>query len=415
MSERNVTEPACEAIDPQEILDHGYTIVRDAIRSDQLGAIRDSAELFLERARERSRGDRNIGWDTHRVPHPDLYGFVDSDTSALYEPLVSERILDCNRRLMRAESVCLTHASLFTEPGRKLEKRFQWHRDSVLRPSAPLPLRALQADHQANASGALTWNIALHDDRSLWVVPGSNRRANTAIEQEVLERPKMLSDEPLPGAQPCELRAGDGVAFDATMLHSGSNDRDKYRRTFNVSYRGFGGPVLAYNRTTNWKPDLLERLPKCIRPMFSRFEQMFEEERDSIANTLRAIIDRDESAFLALLARLHPGEQERMVCVLQLHRLAYALRALSARVPGADYLTTTLDHPSNSWRTAELLKRFSAEEVQVLWERFAALDRRLKRATDSAGGSTTEHPDYEQVETPQGFDVREFIASWEQQ
>ena len=90
-------------------------------------------------------------------------------------------------------------------PGRS-SKIFQWHRDSVLRPSSPLPLNGLQADCQANAPGVLSWNIALHDDDSLWVVPGSNRRGNTAAEQEVFDRPAQLADEPLPGG--ALLRAG---------------------------------------------------------------------------------------------------------------------------------------------------------------------------------------------------------------
>ena len=38
----------------------------------------------------------------------------------------------------------------------------------------------LQAEHQANAYGTITWNISLFEDYSLWVVPGSNRRPNTA-------------------------------------------------------------------------------------------------------------------------------------------------------------------------------------------------------------------------------------------
>ena len=242
--------------EPKTILDQGYLIVRCAIEPDRLEPVRATAELFLDRARERSRGDPNVGWDAHRVPHPALYDFIDRDTAALFDPLVSDRVLDVNRRLMAAPEVGLNTASLFTEPGKLLSRIFQWHRDSVLRPSSPLPLSGLQADCQANAPGVLSWNIALHDDDSLWVVPASNRRGNTAVEQEVLDRPAQLADEPLPGARRCELAAGDAVVFDAAMLHSGSNDADRYRRTFNVAYRELGGPVLAHSRVTYWKPDL---------------------------------------------------------------------------------------------------------------------------------------------------------------
>ena len=164
-----------QTTEAKTVLDQGYLIVRGAIDPEQLEPVRATAELFLDRARERSRGDPNVGWDAHRVPHPALYDFVDRDTAILFDPLVSDRVLDVNRRLMDAPEAGLNTASLFTEPHKPLGKIFQWHRDSVLRPSSPLPLSGLQAGWtgQANAPGVLSWNIALHDDDSLWVVPGS--------------------------------------------------------------------------------------------------------------------------------------------------------------------------------------------------------------------------------------------------
>ena len=124
-----------QTIEPRTVLDQGYLIVRGAIEPERLEPIRATAELFLDRARERSRGDANVGWDSHRVPHPGLYDFIDfidGDTAALFAPLVSDRVLAVNRRLMVAPEVGLNTASLFTEPGKPLASMFQWHRDSVL-------------------------------------------------------------------------------------------------------------------------------------------------------------------------------------------------------------------------------------------------------------------------------------------
>ena len=245
-------------------------------------------------------------------------------------------------------------ASLFTQPARRLKKRFQFHRDFA--PRSSLPLRGLQTDYQANAAGHLTWNVALYDDASLWVVPGSNRRATSDAEQEVLNRPAMLSDEPVPGAVPCELAAGDAAAFDATMIHSGSNNTDTFRRTFNVSYRAFGGPVFPHNRGTSWKPDILERLTPQSARAFSRFELLLGEERDTIAVTFHAMVNCDEPAFHRHLAQLHPGEQGRMACVVLLDKIAYSLWTLSRRDSGSisndEYGELSIDHPHNSWRTA---------------------------------------------------------------
>ena len=404
--------------EPKTILDQGYLIVRGAIEPERLEPVRATAELFLDRARERSRGDPNVGWDAHRVPHPALYDFIDRDTAALFDPLVSERVLEVNRRLMAAPEVGLNTASLFTEPGKRLTTIFQWHRDSVLRPSSPLPLGGLQADCQANAPGVLSWNIALHDDDSLWVVPASNRRDNTAAEQEVLDRPAQLADEPLPGARRCELAAGDAVVFDAAMVHSGSNDADRHRRTYNVAYREFGGPVLAHSRATYWKPDLFGSLTPETARRFERFERLLGEEQDTIEGAFRAVIERDGTVFREHLARLHPGRLGRMVCVVQLHKVAHALWKLAEvgaeALPDADYQTVTLDHLGNRWRTAALLERFTGADVRRLRGGFADLDRRLRPTPRQASGgpTDTEPTDYEQYEMPRDFDVVDFVASW---
>ena len=56
---RMMTEQTDE---PKTILDQGYLIVRGAIEPERLEPVRATAELFLDRARERSRGDPNVGW-----------------------------------------------------------------------------------------------------------------------------------------------------------------------------------------------------------------------------------------------------------------------------------------------------------------------------------------------------------------
>ena len=402
--------------EPKTILEHGYVIVRGAIEPERLEPVRATAERFLDRARERSRGDPNVGWDAHRVPHPGLYEFIDRDTAALFDPLVSDRVLDVNRRLMAAPEVGLNTASLFTEPAKTLTRIFQWHRDSVLRPSSPLPLSGLQADCHANAPGVLSWNIALHDDDSLWVVPGSNRRGNTPTEQEVFDRPAQLADEPLPGARPCDLAAGDAVVFDAAMVHSGSADADRRRRTFNVAYREFGGPVLAHSRVTCWKPDLFECLAPETARRFERFERLLCYERDTVEVTFRAVIERDGAAFREHLARLHAGRVGRMVCVVQLHKIAHALWRIAETgaeaLSDADYQAVTLDHLDNRWRTAALLERFTGAEAKRLRDGFADLDRRLRNGPRPAAGGPAESADYEQYEMPPDFEVDDFVASW---
>ena len=203
--------------------------------------------------------------------------------------------------------------------------------------------------------------------------------------------------------------AGDAVVFDAAMVHSGSNDADRRRRTFNVAYREFGGPVLAHSRATYWKPDLFGSLTPETARRFERFERLLGEEQDTIEGAFRAVIERDGTSFREHLARLHPGRSGRMVCVAQLHKVAHALWKLaevgSEALSDADYQTVTLDHLGNRWRTAELLERFTGVEMCRLRDRFAEFDRRLR--------GPQEPIDYEQYEMPRDFDLEDFVASWE--
>ena len=67
----------------------------------------------MQRAYEQSRDDANVGWERHRIPHPPLSDFVDSETNVLFDALLADRILAIHRRLMAAKSAGLLSANLF--------------------------------------------------------------------------------------------------------------------------------------------------------------------------------------------------------------------------------------------------------------------------------------------------------------
>ena len=93
-----------------------------------------------------------------------------------------------------------------------------WHRD--ISPQLTGPLGVLQHDLRANSEAAepgvaagrgvgyCQWNVALYDDPTLWLVPGSHRRLNTPEENAALLR---YPCEPLPNAVHAKLRPGDGL------------------------------------------------------------------------------------------------------------------------------------------------------------------------------------------------------------
>ena len=76
----------------QEILDQGFVRVRQAIGSERLEPLRETTELFLQRARAQTPGD---GWDNHRVPHPGLYDFVDGRYERAFRRPASRTATGC--------------------------------------------------------------------------------------------------------------------------------------------------------------------------------------------------------------------------------------------------------------------------------------------------------------------------------
>ena len=91
------------------------------------------------------------------------------------------------------------------------------------------------------------------------------------------------------------------------------------------------------------------------RELLSRFSALRDEELDRVTSLFRALIDRDEQTFLAELARIHPGERQRIVAVTQLSKFAHKIR-FQPEGYGFDLM-----------HSDEVASRFSEEEIETLW------------------------------------------------
>jgi len=74
------------------------------------------------------------------------------------------------------------------------------------------------------------WNLALFEDESLIVVPGSHRRARTDFERQAGPYEKHI-----PGQKSVKLQPGDVVFYDNNILHRGVYDKGKERMTLHGS------------------------------------------------------------------------------------------------------------------------------------------------------------------------------------
>ena len=393
-------------VDLGQLKKDGFIILREVIPPDQLEGLRKNFETLVDRQREIWARDREPGdppggvWEAD--PQPRLRGWqnlIDETTADTMEFCLHENTRGVNRQLMQAEEASNTGIFMMCNPVRD-HGPAKWHRD--IHPMDEGPLLGLQIDLLKNAPGYLQWNIPLYDDDVLWVIPGSHRRSNTDEENCLLGEDPCV---PLPNGLQVELKAGDGVVYTNTILHWGSNYGTKLRRTVHLGYRSFGGPVFPY--VPGFVRDLgfTRYLSESGRQLYDRLAAFYAEECDTITSLLRAVLDKDVEPFQDALARLHPAEPARIVCLILISKLVYKLR-FDSHPKQRNYL--------RDWTQHEVVgPRFSQKEIDTLWQRFSALDARLRSDEEQfVPGFQSGPMEYVYQDLPEDFDVEEFIASW---
>ena len=389
-------------VNPQQLRDDGYLIIRECIPSKQLDELRHSFEVLVERqkgiwVRDRKPDDPTGGvWETSAQPRLWFDTVVDKATANTVEFCLHENTLGVSRQLMCASDAAVVALFLMCSPVRD-HGPSNWHRD--IHPIDQAPLTGLQMDLLENAPGLMQWNIPLYNDNVLWVVPGSHRRPNTKAEdRQLLKNPK----QPLPNSIPVELKEGDGVVYANIILHWGSNYSTKLRRTIHLGYRAFGGLIYPYVPHFYWDLDFTKHLSPLVRSTFERFEMLFYQECRHIVSVFNAIINKDADDFRVGLAALHPGENRRIVCVILLSKLAYKMRF------------EPTDYGGDLKKYKEISQHFSSKELETLWGRFVPLDAKLQSDTkEYVPGFQSGPMKYYFNEMPTDFDVEDFIASWD--
>ena len=401
-------------VDPQQFIEDGFVIVRECVPPERLDELRDSFEVLIDRqraiwSRERGPDDPSGGvWDTHPQPRVSFHTVADEATANTIEFCLHENTMGVARQLMRAPDVGMHQMAIMCNPVSD-HGPDPWHRDTGAASDAPI--EGLAMDMVENGPGYVQWNIPLYDDNVLWVVPGSHRRANTEEEES-----QLLADPraPLPGAVPVELRAGDGVVYTNFILHWASDYSTKLRRTIHTAYQSFGGPLYRYFHLW-WDLGFTKDLPPSVRKPFEHWDRLITQEHDVIEAIYRGMLDIDADAFRKGLAALHPGEKGRMVCVVLLCKIAQKLHAMTR----PNFADRPAEQQSQTVRSGaahlydDVTRRFTADELDLLWRRFATLDAALQMNGEQvAAGSRSEATTYRGDKMPANFDVEDFIQSW---
>jgi hypothetical protein len=126
-----------------------------------------------------------------------------------------KEILECDE-----DELILELYNLLVRPDKDFELR--WHRDDI--PPTATPEQELE--RLDKPAWHAQWNLALYNDSSLIVVPGSHKRARTQVERDAEPYAKFL-----PGQKVVEMKAGDVIFYNNNILHRGVYDANIERMT----------------------------------------------------------------------------------------------------------------------------------------------------------------------------------------
>lgn len=162
-------------------------------------------------------------------PHHEIYAesyFADYVISAVTE------ILSCTK-----DDLVMELYNLLIRPDRDFALR--WHRDAIPPTATAEQEQRLLEEPILHAQ----WNLALRDDDSLVLVPGSQRRARTKFEREADPY-----EDNMPDQMTVRLRAGDLVFYNNNILHRGVYSAQNERMTLHGSMGVIGAdPDRAKN------------------------------------------------------------------------------------------------------------------------------------------------------------------------
>jgi len=391
-------------VDRERFIREGFLVRRQVVPAGELEALRTSYETLIER-----QGGRQ--WQAGKANPPEqprltTGTLVDESTANAAEVWLHENTLGVSRQLCCLPQVTAVWAMWMMCNPLTDHGPAHWHRD--IHPIDMAPMCVLQRDFLENGPRYLQWNIALHDDDVLWVVPGSHRRANTPQEnRQLLENNRV----PLPDSVPVRLRAGDGVVYTNFILHWGSNYSPKLRRTLHGGYCIF---------TLDADCGCAQLLSPSTRALFEQFARQTARMQDATESALRAVISNDAAAFDQALQTLQPGIGQAGKLVLAIYLCKAVCFICAANGPDrpdlpADFLRRGREsHAITLNWGPSFAHRFSQRESNILWQRFQWLDQQLQADQDQfTPGYDAVPMRYYIEDVPSSLSVDDFIASWQ--
>lgn len=160
-------------------------------------------------------------WGVQHLLHPS-----NPDHQLFAESYFDEELLRYVAALIECDQDDLTMElyNMLVRPDQDFELR--WHRDDVTATATAEE----ELDRLNRPSFHAQWNLALYDDSSLVLVPGSHKRARTDA-----ERGADPYEANMPGQIKVQLKAGQVAFYNNNILHRGVYDSGKERMTLHGS------------------------------------------------------------------------------------------------------------------------------------------------------------------------------------
>ena len=213
----------------------GFVKITGMLSTQQLQSLRASCEQTTEQARQGKwpyvrtvpkqyppwhewQPEDNI-WGVQHLLHPDM-----AQRNAFAKLYFSDEVLSTVKELVGLkedpygdDQLVMELFNLLVSPAERQDFELCWHRDDV-RPDVTTEDEEQQLKEKSPEGKQLhaQYNIALFDDASLVVVPGSHRRIRTDEERNAAPfEPNM------PGQVVVEMKPGDAVFYNSNILHRG--------------------------------------------------------------------------------------------------------------------------------------------------------------------------------------------------
>ena len=224
----------CEGIDRALFLSQGFVILRGVVPPELLQPVRSAYEVLVGRPRDLWRRQGSDTWDTSAQPRLNLKPYeelggvglpIDESAAAAVELWCHPNLQRASSQLLGIPDAGVTEMMLMCNPV-AFEGPSSFHRDFSAPHSAPI-----EAYIDLNKEGStryLQWNLCLHDDKVLGLVPRSHLLMNTSDQNA-----RMSADQSghMPGAVQTQLRAGDAAVYMMPILHAGLHYSPVRRRT----------------------------------------------------------------------------------------------------------------------------------------------------------------------------------------